>query len=69
MDPDQLVSEEILFNFEISGLGSFLAFVKHFWSSRPNKRISMFRVTGQKILARVGTYNFFLLFFFFLFHQ
>ena len=30
---------------------------------RPNKKISVFRVTGQKILGRVGTHIFFNYFF------
>ena len=30
---------------------------------RPNKKISVFRVTGLKILGRVGTHIFLLLFF------
>ena len=32
-------------------------------SIRPNNKISVFRVTGLKILARVGTHIFFILFF------
>ena len=31
---------------------------------RPNKKISVFRVTGLKTLSRVGTHIFFLLYFF-----
>ena len=30
---------------------------------RPNKKISVFRVTGLKILGRVGTHIFFIIFF------
>ena len=30
---------------------------------RPNKKISVFLVTGLKILGRVGTHNFFIIFF------
>ena len=33
---------------------------------RPNKKISVFQVTGLKILVRVGTYIFFYFLFFFL---
>ena len=31
---------------------------------RPNKKISVFGVTGLKILGRVGTHMFFIIFFF-----
>ena len=65
VDPDQLASEEA------SSSGSTLLHPTNEFNEnnenltglfRPNKKISVFRVTGLKILGRVGTHIFFLIY-------
>ena len=42
---------------------AFLCWVATFTTVRPNKKLSVFRVTGLKILGRVDTYFFYYFFF------